>query len=158
MAIDIMTFIHEGILLELRKAVSSYILQIYGTVDSDLALIVVVRDVKSGFTLYSERCFSESEENMTRVLEKVKKRFGMPSGSISDMRAGTMKPMVKVFQRIHIRVCPLYFFRDLGNDLMQDLHADLGIMVNMTGVKSRIRIILSGLPEYNTASLLELEG
>ena len=151
-----MTDIQEGIFLELTKAVFSYILQIHGTVDSDLALIIVVRDAKSGFTLYSERCFSESEESMSRVFEKVKKRFGMPSGSKSDMRAGTMKAMVKVFHRIHICVCPLQFFRDLGKDLVQDLYADLGIMVTKSGIKSRIRIIMRKLPQYHTASLLEL--
>ena len=157
MALDIMTDIHVERLPELRKAVSSCILQIDGTVDSDFALIVVVRDAKSGFTLYSERCFSESEENMTRVLEKVKKRFGMPSGSISDMRAGILKAIVKVFPGIPVRICLLHFLRDLGKDLMQDLHTDLGIMINRAGIKSEIRAILRDLPEYHTASLLELE-
>ena len=108
MALGIMNDIHEERLQELRSAILSYVLQIDGTVDSEFAMIVVVRDAKSGFTLYSERCFSESEENMTRVLEKVKDRFGIPSGSISDMRAGILKAIGKVFPGIRIRICLLH--------------------------------------------------
>ena len=56
-----------------------------------------------------------------------------------------------------MRICLLHFLRDLGKDLMQDLHTDLGIMINRAGIKSEIRAILRELPEYHTASLLELE-
>ena len=53
MALDIMGTIHDESFQALRNALSSYVLQIDGTVDGDFAMIVVVRDAVSGFTLYS---------------------------------------------------------------------------------------------------------
>ena len=51
-------------------------------------MIVAVRDHISGFTLYSKRCDAESEESIREILTEIKKMFGTPSGSISDMRSG----------------------------------------------------------------------
>ncbi|EQD64270.1 hypothetical protein B2A_02089, partial [mine drainage metagenome] len=45
MALEIMGTIHDESFQVLRNALSSYILQIDGTVDGDFAMIVVVRDL-----------------------------------------------------------------------------------------------------------------
>jgi len=58
-----------------------------GRTDSEFAMVIVVRDAISGFTLYAEKCHSESFENIKNILVKVKEKFGIPSGAISDMRA-----------------------------------------------------------------------
>ncbi len=85
MVLEIMGKIHDESFAVLKKALSSYILQIDGTVDGDFAMIVVVRDSVSGFVLHSEKCFSESEQSITGILNRIKERFGIPSGTISDM-------------------------------------------------------------------------
>ncbi|EQD57478.1 MULE transposase, conserved domain protein, partial [mine drainage metagenome] len=84
---------------------------------SDFAMIVVVKDAVSGFTLYSEKCFSESEQSIVSILNRIRERFGNPSGTISDMRAGILKAVGKVFPGIPVRICLLHFLRDLGKDL-----------------------------------------
>jgi hypothetical protein len=158
MALEIMGTIHDESFQILRNALSSYILQIDGTVDGDFAMIVVVRDAVSGFTLYSEKCFSESEQSITDILNRIKKRFGIPSGTISDMRAGILNAIKKVFPGIPVRVCLLHFLRDLGKDLMGSMHTDLGMMINRMGIKSRIKKIFRDLPEYDRKCLYELES
>jgi hypothetical protein len=117
-----------------------------------------VRDSTSGFTLYSEKCFSESEKSITDILSRIKERFGIPSGSISDMRAGILKAIENVFPGIPIRICLMHFLRDLGKDLMGDMHTDLGIMINRKGIKSRIKAIFRDLPEYDMKCILDLES
>ena len=158
MALDIMGTIHDESFQALRNALSSYILQIDGTVDGDFAMIVVVRDAVSGFTLYSEKCFSESGESVMGILNRIKERFGKPSGTISDMRAGILSAIKKVFPGIPVRICLLHFLRDLGKDLMGSMHTDLGMMINRMGIKTRIKKIFRDLPEYDRESLYELES
>ena len=158
MALDIMGTIHDESFQLLRNALSSYILQIDGTVDGDFAMIVVVRDAVSGFTIYSEKCFSESEKSITNILEKIKERFGIPSGTISDMRAGILNAIKTVCPGIPVRICLLHFLRDLGKDLMGSMHTDLGMMINRMGIKSRIKKIFRDLPEYDRKCLLDIES
>ncbi|EQD76262.1 MULE transposase, conserved domain protein, partial [mine drainage metagenome] len=83
----------------------------------DFAMIVVVRDSVSGFVLHSGKCFSESEQSIVGILNRIKMRFGIPSGTISDMRAGILSAIGKVFPGVPMRVCLLHFLRDLGKDL-----------------------------------------
>ena len=159
MALDIMGAIHDESFQVIRNSFgvdASYILQIDGTVDGDFAMIVVVRDAVSGFTLYSEKCFSESDQSITGILKRIRERFGNPSGTISDMRAGTLKAIKKMFPGIPVRICLLHFLRDLGKDLMGNMHTDLGIMITRMGIKSRIKKIFMGLPEYDRKCLHEI--
>ncbi|OWP56232.1 MAG: hypothetical protein B2I17_07025 [Thermoplasmatales archaeon B_DKE] len=100
MALCIFSRIHEENIPKLKAAVHSYILQIDGTIDSNFDMIVVVRDAISGFTLHAEKYPSESYENITDVLMKVKDRFGTPSESISDMRSGILKALSETFPGI----------------------------------------------------------
>ena len=158
MALDIMGTIHDESFQVLRNALSSYILQIDGTVDGDFAMIVVVRDAVSGFTLCSEKCFSESEQIITDILNRIKERFGNPSGTISDMRAGILNAIKNVFPDVPIRICLLHFLRDLGKDLMGGMHTDLGAAINRMGVKSRIKRIFRDLPEYDMRCLHDMES
>jgi hypothetical protein len=137
---------------------SSCILQIDGTTDSDFAMIIVVRDAASGSVLHSERCFSESEENMTRVSESVKGEFGIPSGAICDMRSGILSAIGKAFPGIPTMICLLYFLHDLSMDMMLGPHTDPSIMINRIGIKSRIKAILRLLPEYDYGTIIELEN
>ena len=158
MALDIMQTIHEEGLPMLRSAIGSYILQIDGTTDSEFAMIVVVRDAESGFTLHAERCFSESEDNIVMVLEKIRERFGIPSGSISDMRSGILNAASKVFPGMPVRICLMHFLRDLGKDIMNDLHTDLGIAINKAGIKRKLKKILRAMPGYDSRYILERES
>ena len=158
MALDIFPKIHEDKMEKLKSAVHSYILQIDGTTDSEFSMIVVVRDALSDFVLYAERCSSESHENMKTVLQVVKNRFGDPSGITSDMRSGIISAARETFPGIPIRICLMHFLRDLGKDLLLDLHTDLGIMINRTGIKSSLKSILKNMPDYDQKTLDDIEN
>ncbi|MCL4312370.1 MAG: transposase, partial [Candidatus Thermoplasmatota archaeon] len=157
MAGEIIMQIHDENVTKLKDAMNSYILQIDGTTDSEFAMVIVVRDAISGFTLYAEKCHSESFESVKDILLKVKKKFGIPSGAISDMRAGILEALEHVFPGIPVRICLMHFLRDLGKDLLSDMHTDLGIMINKIGIKSPLKSILRSIPAYNQSTLSEIE-
>ncbi len=157
MAGEIIMQIHDENVTKLKDAMNSYILQIDGTTDSEFAMVIVVRDAISGFTLYAEKCHSESFESVKDILVKVKKKFGIPSGAISDMRAGILEALEHVFPGIPVRICLMHFLRDLGKDLLSDMHTDLGIMINKIGIKSPLKSILRSIPAYNQGVLSEIE-
>ena len=93
MAGEILGEIHEKNVPKLKATMKPYILQIDGTTDSEFDMIIAIRDAVSDFTLYSEKYHSESFASIKDILLKVKERFGTPSGSISDMRAGIVQPV-----------------------------------------------------------------
>ncbi|EQD75363.1 MULE transposase, conserved domain protein, partial [mine drainage metagenome] len=96
-------------------------------------------------------------DNIRDILLTVKEKFGTPSGSISDMRSGILKAIGDVFHGIPIRICLLHFLRDLGKDLMESMHTDLGMMINRKGIKSPLKSILRSIPDYDQATLTEIE-
>ena len=152
-ALDIFPVIHSRNADKLRSSIKSYILQIDGITDSDFSMIVAVRDSTSDFVLHVNRCSSESEESMKAVLRDVKESFGDPSGITCDMRSGIISAAQSVFPETPIRICLMHFLRGLGKDLLLDLHTDLGIMINRTGIKSTLKSILNNMPDYDQKTL-----
>ena len=157
-ALEIFSRIHEESVPKLKEQMESYILQIDGTADSEFSMIVAVRDSVSGFVLYVKRCDSESEESIKDVLNTVKSGFGIPSGITCDMRSGIISAAQMVFPHTPIRICLMHFLRDLGKDLMEDIHTDPGLMINSAGIKSSLRKILREIPDYNRKTLEEIES
>ena len=157
-ALDIFQEIHGQSGDILKAHMKSYILQIDGTTDSEYSMIVVVKDSVSGFVLYSRKCYSESEESIEDILRTVKEKFGMPSGITADMRSGIISAAMKVFPGVPIRICLMHFLRDLGKDLMADLHTDLGNMINHAGIKAKLKSLLRSIPDYNQKRLEEIES
>ena len=157
MAGEIIMQIHDENVTKLKDVMNSYVLQIDGTTDSEFSMVIVVRDAISGFTLYAEKCHSESFESVKDILVKVKKNFKIPSGAISDMRAGILEALEQVFPEIPVRICLMHFLRDLGKDLLSDMHTDLGIMINKIGIKSPLKSLLRSIPAYNQSTLYEIE-
>lgn len=157
MALEIFSQIHEESVQKLKASMESYILQIDGTTDSEFSMIIVVRDALSDFVLYVKRFHSESEESIEKVLNEVKKKFGVPSGITSDMRSGILAASEKVFPGIPVRICLMHFLRDLGKDMMESLHTDLGIMIRHAGIKAPLKSILRSMPDYDQHTLDEID-
>ena len=156
MALDIFPVIHSSNADKLRSCLKSYILQIDGTTDSDFSMIVAVRDSISDFVLHVDRCSSESEESMKAVLRVVNERFGDPSGITCDMRSGIISAAQSMFPKTPIRICLMHFLRDLGKDLLLDMHTDLGIMINRMRIKSTLKSILRDIPDNDQKTLDEI--
>ncbi len=156
-ALGIFQKIHEETSDKIRAAMSSWILQIDGTTDSEFDMIIVVMDSESGFVLHVKRCHAESEAEILGILRTVRERFGIPSGTISDMRPGILSAIGKVFPGVPRRICLFHFLRDLGKDLMESMHLDLGRMINSAGIKNPLKNLLRSIPGYDQRTLHELD-
>ena len=148
--------IHEKHVPELRKYIKSYVLQLDGTTDSEYSMIIAVMDAISDFTLYVKKCDSESQEAIENILNDIDKKFGKPSGITCDMRKGIISAAQEVFPGIPIRICLMHFLRDLGKDLMKNMHTDIGIMVNRIGIRAPLKRILRAMPDYRQGTLDEI--
>ena len=49
----------------------------WGRTDSEFAMVIVVRDAISGFTLYAEKCHSESFESVKDILQYIERLLNM---------------------------------------------------------------------------------
>jgi len=85
----------------------------------------VVREGMSGNVLYADKIVSESELAIVPILKKVKELFGQPEAVISDMSAAIRKAVRTVFKKVPHLLCHFHFLKDVGKDMLQDLHQRL---------------------------------
>ena len=85
----------------------------------------VVREGMSGNVLYGEKIVSESEASIVPVLKKVRELFGAPDAIISDMSPAIKKAVTAVYKNVAHRLCHFHFLKDIGKDMLQDLHQPL---------------------------------
>lgn len=93
-------------------------------------MIIAVMDSIFVLTLYPEKRISESYSYMMDILFKVKKMFGTPSVSISNMRFWILEVLKYAFPEMPVRICLMHFLHYLGKYLMNDMHTILGTMIN----------------------------
>ena len=85
----------------------------------------VVREGMSRNVLYAEKIISESEESIVPILKKVQELFGDPEAVISDMSPAIKKAVTEVFKNVPHRLCHFHFLKDIGKDMLQNLHQPL---------------------------------
>ena len=85
----------------------------------------VIREGMSRNVLYAEKIISESEVSLVPVLKKVNELFGNPEAVISDMSPAIKKAVTAVFKNVPHRLCHFHFLKDIGKDMLQDLHQPL---------------------------------
>ena len=85
----------------------------------------VVREGMSGNVLYAEKIVSESEASIIPILKKVKELFGDPEAVLSDMSCAIKKAVTAVYKNVPHRLCHFHFLKDIGKDMLQDLHQPL---------------------------------
>ena len=61
------------------------------------------------------------------------------------------------FPGMPIRSCLMHFFKNLGKDIMQDMHTFPGIMNNRKGMKSPLKFLLRSSPDYHQKTLNEID-
>ncbi|HIH60933.1 MAG TPA: hypothetical protein HA289_07875, partial [Ferroplasma sp.] len=149
---------HYGNIAKIKEFMESYILQIDGTADSEYNIIVAAKDAITGFVIDAQHIFPESYGNIRNVLVNIRERFGTPSGSISDMRSGILEALKDAFPGMPVRICLMHFLRDIGKDLMEILHTELGIAISRIGIKSPLKAILREMPEYSQKTLYDIEN
>ena len=85
----------------------------------------VVREGMSGNVLYGKKIISESEASIVPVLKRVKELFGDPEAVISDMSPAIKKAVKAVFKNVPHRLCHFHFLKDIGKDMLHNLHQPL---------------------------------
>jgi len=94
--------VHRNNTHKIRQCIGNYILGIDGTPDPDFSMIICVMDHLSGFTLFSERCDSESDESINNLYgddEMILVIFGR-NGSKFTQNHGNSRKRVDELTRI----------------------------------------------------------
>ena len=155
-ALDVVKALHEEKSAALTAAMGRWVLQIDGIVDGEYDMIVAVRDALSGFLLYAKTCHFETHDEIRTVLAEVKKRYGAPCATISDLRAGILSALAEDFPGVPVAICRYHFLRDLGKDLLKADHVSLGKIFTTYGIRALLKRVLRSLPEYDLNLLVEV--
>ena len=108
-----------------RYRKNGFFIHLDGTNEGGKYTHFVVREGMSGNVLYAAKIISESEISIIPVLEKVKELFGDPEAVVSDMSPAIKKAVSGVFPKVPHRLCHFHFLKDIGKDMLQDLHQPL---------------------------------
>lgn len=88
----------------------------------------------------------------------MKERFSIPSGITSDMGSGILLPATEVFPAVPVRICLTHLLRDLGKYLMEEMHPNLGRIINRIRIKSPLKKILRSILDYDQKTLYGIEN
>lgn len=108
-----------------RYRKNGFFIHLDGTNEGGKYTHFVVREGMSGNVLYADKIVSESELAIVPILKKVKELFGKPEAVISDMSAGIRKAVRTAFKNVPHLLCHFHFLKDIGKDMLQDLHQRL---------------------------------
>ncbi len=108
-----------------RYRKNGFFIHLDGTNEGGKYTHFVVREGMSGNVLYADKIVSESELAIVPILKKVKELFGQPEAVISDMSAAIRKAVRTVFKNVPHLLCHFHFLKDVGKDMLQDLHQRL---------------------------------
>ena len=97
-----------------------FILHLDGTNEGGMYNHFVVREGIRGNVLYAEKIVSESTSAIKSVLEKVKKKFGVPDAVMSDMSAPIGNAVKAVFKDVPHRLCHYHFLKAVGKSLLEN--------------------------------------
>ena len=99
-----------------------YVANFDGTTEKNCGVInFVVIDSLSGHILSSEMIESESYDEVTQVLEKIKFKYGNPLTTVSDLKAGFLSASEDSFNRkVPHKFCDYHFLRTFKDIFMQD--------------------------------------
>jgi hypothetical protein len=108
-----------------RYRKNGFFIHLDGTNEGGKYTHFVVREGMSGNVLYADKIVSESELAIVPILKKVKELFGQPEAVISDLSAAIRKAVRTVFKNVPHLLCHFHFLKDVGKDMLQDLHQRL---------------------------------
>ncbi len=92
-----------------------------GTTEKNSGVIAfAVRDSLSGHVLISEKVKSESYDEVTRILKKLKSKYGNPLTTISDLKPGFLSATQDSFnKKVPHKFCDYHFLRTFKGDFVQ---------------------------------------
>ena len=115
-----------------------YILHLDGTCEGSSPHLICVLDGISEIVLDNIKTPSENSEYLIPFLQKIKKTYGDPIATVSDMHKGILKAIREVFKGVPSFVCHYHFLKDLGKDLFGKEHDIVRSRLSHHGIKGKL--------------------
>jgi len=143
---------HEAATSSLRKIYRKkgrlFILQVDGTNDGGKWTHYQIRDCVSGDVLLAKRISTENKREIKAMLREIEVRFGKPDAVISDMSKSCIGAVMELWEgTVPLFICQFHFLRDIGKDLLGDLHEDLRKSVASASVTRKLNALRASLAE-----------
>jgi hypothetical protein len=137
-----------GVLRADMKIRGGYILHVDGTCEEGSGVMLVCMDSLSGQVLESRKIGSENTEEITSVLEDVRRDWGPPLANVHDLRNSLITAVAKVFKGIPQFICHYHLAADVGKDILSG-HVDrLRRLFRQTRVRPKLRQIVRSLKDF----------
>jgi hypothetical protein len=95
-----------------------YILHVDGTCEEGSGVLLVCLDSLSGQVLESRKIGSENQDEVTQVLQDVRRDWGVPLAIVHDLRQSLITAVGNVFPHQPQFVCHFHFAADIGKDIL----------------------------------------
>lgn len=125
-----------------------YILHVDGTCEEGSRVLLVCLDSLSGQVLESRKIGSENHEEVSQVLQGVRRDWGNPLAVVHDLRQSLITATAEVFPGRPQFVCHYHFAADVGKDLLSS-HVDrLRRLFRRTKVRPKLRALCRSLKQF----------
>jgi len=137
-----------GLLRGQMQTRGGYILHVDGTCEEGSQVVLVCIDSLSGQILESRKISSENMEEVRKVLEDVRRDWGVPLAIVHDLRNTLIRVAGEVFQGVQQFVCHYHFAADVGKDILSS-HVDrLRRLFRRTKVRPKLRQMVRDLKDF----------
>ena len=118
-------FLHEKYEYKIREDIDAnggFVLHFDGTTEKKSGAIdFVIMDSLSNHILISEMIESESYAEVTKMLRKIKLKYGCPLTTVSDLKPGFLSASEDTFDnKVPHKFCDYHFLRTFKNDFIPD--------------------------------------
>lgn len=125
-----------------------YILHVDGTCEEGSGVLLVCLDSLSGQVLESRKIGSENQEEVTQVLQDVRRDWGVPLAIVHDLRQSLITAVGNVFPHQPQFVCHFHFAADIGKDIL-GAHVDrLRGLFRRTKLRPKLRALCRELKPF----------
>jgi hypothetical protein len=122
----------------LFESMGGAVLHIDGTEEKGSRVVFCAKEGRTGITVMADTIPSESMEHVTGFLERYKEEFGPPLVVVRDMSQTLEKCATEVFLGVPQQICHYHFVKNLGKEVLRDLHSDLRRKVINTKMVPRL--------------------
>jgi len=143
--------VHRESVRMLRRDMSKrggYILHIDGTCEEGSQVLLVCLDSLSEQVLESRKIASESTEEVRKVLDDVRRDWGIPLAIVHDLRNSLIAAAAEAFAGVPQFVCHFHLAADVGKDILGP-HVDrLRRLFRRTKLRPRLRALCRSLRDF----------
>jgi uncharacterized protein YbaR (Trm112 family) len=146
--------LHRSVQTKTRKHLQingGYILHLDGTCDGASPHLISVLDGITEIVLDNSKMSSESAQELTPLLQNVKKAYGNPLAVVSDMDKGIAAAVGTVFPHAPAFICHFHFLRAVGKTLLGEEQQIIRERLRIHNVRVVLNRIRKRLEEALTA-------